>query len=333
MSRTFSIITFLSTCSALVGCESTPADPTGSDPVEAPSLAVTASNTWAVKRPVTPWRAAMAAATINGSVYVVGGWHDFLSPMARVDAYNVATNTWSRVPSMPRSRYYPNGASMINGKLYVSGGFNANHVGTRTFFVYDPGTGTWTQKADVPQASCRGAQVVIGGMLYVYTGCYAKDRPGGVLFRYDPATNTWLRRAAPPTDHRGGAGAMINGKLYLVGGLTPDCGGSCETVSNTLHAYDPTSNSWTTKRTMPGHLGGFSAVALNGRLYLVGGTDDFSPISTQVYDPGTDTWTQKAKLPVRSWIGAAAAAGGKIVYVAGEDDMAHDASKVYVYTP
>src|SRR5688572_30281271 len=131
------------------------------------------SDSWAAKRSVSPYRIRMAAGAINGIIYVVGGiginWSTFTARhLARADAYNIATNTWSRVASMPAAREFPNGASAINGKLYVSGGINSQDRPTRTLFVYDPMTNSWARKADMPQPGCAGVQGVIDGKLYLY---------------------------------------------------------------------------------------------------------------------------------------------------------------------
>lgn len=329
--------------SLLASCDR-PADTVaGPREPDGPSLAA-ASNTWAVKQTVSPWRQSAAAATIDGLVYLAGGRKTDGGAIPRLDAYELATDRWTNLPPMPGARYDANGASMIKGKLYVSGGFNTSHSATRSLFVYDPATRAWSTKASLPQPSCAGgAQARIGGMLYAYTGCYAQINPGGVFFRYDPASNTWLRRAAPPTDHAGGVGAVIDGKLYLVGGFKPlhcpepgdpgTCGGD---LDNALHVYNPTTNSWTSKAFCPLKLTGQSAVALGGKLWVVGGTTDFGLLATLVYDPATNTWTRKAYLPRTTTEGAAAMVGGKIVYVSGSDNQQPGLpgpSKTYAYMP
>ena len=341
MSRATTAAIALCLCSAVAGCERASTNPTGPEPTEAVSLAV-ATNTWTIKRSLSPWRRNMAAGTINGIVYVAGGIRLDSRALSRLDAYNVATNTWSQMASMPGERADPHGASMINGKLYVAGGRNANGVGVRSLFVYDPGTNTWSRKADIPQAGCSGGnQGVIAGQLYAYTGCFA-ELANGVFFRYDPATNTWLKRATPPIDHSGGAGGVINGKFYLVGGwkilhcMVDGQASACSQDDNTLHVYDPATNAWTSKALIPVKLHEASGVVLGGKLYVVGGETEFGSNETQVYDPASNTWSQKAPLPRETGDGAAAVAGGKIVYLSGVDDQQPvfpGPSKVYVSTP
>lgn len=164
MSQKRNTVIRLGFCTVLAACDSAPpTDPTtpgsfeiaGADPQ---SL----SNSWAAKRSLSPDRQLMVAGTINGIIYVVGGqhidWNTFRTRLlARVDAYNVATDTWSQVASMPGAREALNGASVINGRLYVTGGRSSAltpegfYKPTKTLFVYDPGTNRWTRKADMPQ--------------------------------------------------------------------------------------------------------------------------------------------------------------------------------------
>ena len=46
-----------------------------------------------------------------------------MTPLAKVTAYNVATNTWTDRRPLPVPLAWSNGAGVINGKIYVSGGF------------------------------------------------------------------------------------------------------------------------------------------------------------------------------------------------------------------
>jgi N-acetylneuraminic acid mutarotase len=338
---------------ALAACNHDPTNiPTESDVANAEAGVVAgstnlaqASNTWMKKQSLFPWRQSMAAGTINGIIYVVGGRRqspDYpytVTPLARVDAYRVATNTWSQVGSLPGIRMKPNGASAINGKLYVSGGLNRDFRSTKTLFVYDPKMNSWMRKADMPLAGCGGIQGVIGGQLYIYmpprgTGCFDASSDLGVVFRYNPTTNTWVRRAAPPIDHENGVGGVINGKFYLAGGN-----------NNTLHVYDPTSNTWMTRAPMSASRSGMAAAVLDEKLFLVGGEgwpSDYPLSTVEVYDPVTNRWTMKAPLPIGTVAGAAAMAGAKIFYISGvvhdlgggtKQPWAPGPSEVYAYTP
>jgi N-acetylneuraminic acid mutarotase len=351
MSRHKHLVTLFGLCTALGACDTggptdTPepvAEAVGAEPQNV-------SNTWAVKRSLAPARIFMAAGAINGIIYVVGGRRvdpstNEIRVIARVDAYSVATNTWSQVASLPGPREEPNGASVINGKLYVTGGrsnvvSNFLFKATKTLFVYDPGTNRWTRKADMPHAGCAGVQGVIDGQLYVYVppiggGAFCDgSSETGLFFRYNPSTDTWMRRAAPPSDHKEGAGRVINNRFYLAGGwkLSPCAVNGeptfCDELSAQLDVYNPASNTWATKARLPGIESGMAAAVLNGKLFLVGGygrASEGALDNVDAYNPMTNMWMAKAPLPVGSNNGAAATVGGRIFYVAG--------TQVYAYTP
>ncbi len=351
MCRTSSTAISLGLCIVVAACDRDAAgDPTGPVAAEtAGAEAQSTSNTWAAKRSLSPYRYSMVAGTINGIIYVVGGVHTNGTTsrgLSRVDAYNVATDTWSQMASMPGVREAPNGASVINGKLYVTGGLNNQRTAaglpkpTKTLFVYNPGTNSWARKADMPQAGGFGAQGVINGKLYVYV---PPIRPFAdtdqQFYRYNPATDTWVRRAVPPVPGdetlTGGTGGAINGKFYLAG------------LDSRLHVYDPTNDTWKTRASMSEPRSGMVAAVLNGKLFLVGGASGFSsdvgPMPEfEAYNPLTDRWTLKTPLPFGTLQGAAVSAGGKIFYIAGRvyvrgpggsGEELLEASEVYAYTP
>jgi N-acetylneuraminic acid mutarotase len=355
MSQHKYLMILIGLCTALAACDTAaPSDPTepgsgSSETLSDPSL-LAGSNSWTAKRSLMPARIFMAAGAINGIIYVVGGRRvdpstGEIRVLARVDAYNVASNTWSQAASLPGPREELNGASVINGKLYVTGGrssvvSNFLFKATKTLFVYDPRTNRWTRKADMPHAGCAGVQGVIDGQLYVYLppvggGAFCDGSSEmGLFFRYNPSTDTWMRRASPPSDHKDGAGRVINNRLYLAGGskLSPCAVNGeptfCDELSAQLDVYNPASNTWETKARLPDIEGGMAAAVLNGKLFLVGGygrASEGALVNVDAYDPLTNRWMAKAPLPMGSHSGAAATVRGRIFYIAG--------TQVYAYTP
>jgi hypothetical protein len=87
-------------CTVLAACDSTqPTDPvTPGLPEAADGDLQSLSNSWAAKRSLAPSRIMMSAGAIDGIIYVIGGRHidpttNIVRQLARVDAYDVATNT------------------------------------------------------------------------------------------------------------------------------------------------------------------------------------------------------------------------------------------------
>jgi N-acetylneuraminic acid mutarotase len=254
----------------------------------------------------------VAAATVDGTIYVIGAKGVSIT----VQAYRVATNTWSQRKSLPVGWDHLNGASTIDGRIYVTG----NYAG-RALYAYNPATNTWARRADMPKGSSYGAQAVVNGRLYVYSW----DK----LFRYNPRTDRWvtLEGAGIRMD---AVAAGIGGKLYLAGGMDELYLGV-----EALNVYDPATNTWTWKADMPLRLRAMARAVVNGKLYVAGGVespwDDLTDrivADLLIYNPATDRWTRKAPMPTKRYGAAGAAAGGNFFVIGGSS-----LRTVEVYTP
>jgi len=96
-------------------------------------------------------------------------------------------------------------------------------------------------------------------------------------------------------------------------------GGRTDTFASTVNeAYDPATNTWSTKASMPtGRLIPASAV-VNDIIYVIGGQTDSTTWTNvnQAYDPATNTWSSKASMPTPRG-GSAVGVINNIIYVAG----------------
>ena len=118
-----------------------------------------------------------------------------------------------------------------------------------------------------------------------------------------------------PTPRFGLGVAAINGTLYAVGGASNAPNGG---VYATVEAYDPGTDTWTTKAAMsaPRHVLGVGAI--DGKLYAEGGFGGPSVFLTKLeaYDPVADAWTTKASMPTaRAWVSVGVVGG--ILYAVG----------------
>jgi hypothetical protein len=93
-------------------------------------------------------------------------------------------------------------------------------------------------------------------------------------------------------------------------------------TSNLNQVYDPGSDSWTQKRSLPTGISAYASAVANGKIYIIGGFSGTDYIdSNQIYDPKMDLWTDGAPIPNNS-IGATAASTNGIqapvkIYVIG----------------
>jgi N-acetylneuraminic acid mutarotase len=299
-------ITFGALAVAACGEDTLPSQPdTAGDPAPAaPSFAL-ASNSWTARAPfVGAFTFGVAAGVAPNSagqsiVYTFGGTTDEGGSNPVIQAYNVATNTWTA----KSSRVGPfdlNGVAKIGSKLYFSGGRVYDGTGdtpsSPATWAYDYTNDRLTRKADMPKATSQGVTGVIDGKMYVLPGfCdgtgwpfpgYCDHSAIRQLFRYDPATNTWVARKSAPHYHRRGAGGVLGGKFYVAGGLD-DSGLS----KATLDAYDPATNTWRSLAPLP-TAGTAIGTVLGSKLFVIVGLG--SERRAYVYDPATNTWKARA---------------------------------------
>jgi Kelch motif len=118
----------------LASCSDTATQPVTTDVPRASAELAVASNSW-VGRANMPSieRVGLATAVVpNASgqsiLYAIGGRAITGGSLGKVQAYNVATNTWTNKASLPIAVYSTNGAGVIGGKIYISGGGDEGQV-------------------------------------------------------------------------------------------------------------------------------------------------------------------------------------------------------------
>eukprot|EP01047_Picozoa_sp_COSAG01_P134903 COSAG01_NODE_65099_length_274_cov_0.748571_1_plen_83_part_10 len=62
------------------------------------------TNTWTAIAPMGTRRAELAAATLNGKIYALGGADDGSSLLNTAEAYDPTTNTWTAIAPMGTAR-------------------------------------------------------------------------------------------------------------------------------------------------------------------------------------------------------------------------------------
>jgi N-acetylneuraminic acid mutarotase len=234
---------------------------------------------------------------LDGKIYVTGGYPDggMNFPRPTVFTYDPATNTWTRKRDMPTvndeaGRQFPAGGGVtgvIGGKLYVVSGcylkdptYGSFSPGCNPLFLrYNRATDRWvilpppfTQPipGEINDPSIGG---VIDGKFYVMAGSFSTIEAHFAV--YDPATNKWTTRTPLGRERQATASAVLGGKLYVMGGLR-DSGGGLDVLDITA-VYDPVTDAWTRRASLPSARYGISAstVLVNGkaRIEAIGGMD------------------------------------------------------------
>jgi N-acetylneuraminic acid mutarotase len=213
------------------------------------------------------------------------------------------------------------GLSVISPGYHNSGAYIRN-------INFSSGSLSWQTKADMPSTRMAAGSGVIDDKIYIVGG--TTSGPGdewktglSSLVIYDPANNTWdVSKPSMSTNRTTPLAGVINNKLYVVGGR----GSSYSTATSSLLMYDPDPlvNAWVYKAPMLSARIGPAGGVYNGKLYVVGGSDEGGGKTVQsleVYDPGTDTWETKAPAPIVRAVGATAQfIDGKMYLIGGQTD-------------
>jgi N-acetylneuraminic acid mutarotase len=89
---------------------------------------------------------------------------------------------------------------------------------------------------------------------------------------------------------------VIDGTLYAVGGS-----GANRVSLNVVEAYDPTTDTWTTKQPLPEARQDSSGSVLGRKLYIFGGDNKRNHIvgTTFAYDSSTNRWASTLPMPTK----------------------------------
>ncbi|MGH2562051.1 MAG: Kelch repeat-containing protein [Thermomicrobiales bacterium] len=270
--------------------------------------------TWTEGAPIPQERSELAAAVIDGQIYVVGGF----GGGERVDRYDVATETWERVADLPVGVHHP-GVAALDGALYVGGGYSGD--GDRAvdhLWAYDREAEAWEERESLPVAVGALGLAAVDGVLYAVGG--ATERLGGPVHgavdAYDPTGDAWQPRAEMPTPREHLAVVAGAGVIYAVGGRAN--GDEGDQFAGANEVYDPARDAWAGLPALPAPRGGLTGVYADGLVVVMGGergSDAYDDVNA--YDPASAKWSALPPLPIARHGLASAAVEGTVYAITG----------------
>jgi hypothetical protein len=257
--------------------------------VGASTAAVPAGESWTEQTAAADFSARMfhAAASLNGVVYVIGGYA--AGPVLKNDVWSSLDGvSWvQQTAAAGFSARYGHAVVVLDGVIYIIGGADAggykNDVWSSTDGV------TWTQETAVAGFSARygHAVVVLDGLIYIIGGADAGGNKNDVWSSPDGVSWTQVTADAGFWVRSAHAAVVLNGVIYIMGGA--DVGN----MNDVWSSLDGASWAQVTAAADFSARNSHAAVAINGTIYIVGGIADGGMLKNDVWTSSDGaTWTQ-----------------------------------------
>ncbi|PTL72416.1 hypothetical protein C1I63_05840 [Rathayibacter caricis DSM 15933] len=301
-----------------------------------------ATNSWTRLRDL-PELITHAPVVADGTtLWILGGYVglDKKDSSRRVWKYDIPTDTYTAGPALPAARG-GGGAAIVGRQLhYLTGAVRQDSTGASTVdhpdhwvLNLDGGT-TWTASTPVPNPRNHVGTVVLGSKIYVIGGQHRENESGTPQVQvdaFDVVTKTWTRRADLPVarGHISASTFAWNGKVLVLGGSEAGA-----VSSRTLYEYDPATNAWITRTSLPEALKSPVADLIDGKIIVSGGrtasgatTKTWSGSTTATTSPSPSPsptsgtaggWSTGPALPIDLLDAGGAAIGTKIYVVDGK---------------
>jgi hypothetical protein len=251
--------------------------------------------------------------------------------------------------SMPTARFSL-GATVVNGTLYAVGGAKyINSGGKLTPYPFSvveayplSGGGTWSKAAPLIskryELGCAGS----GGKLFSFGGTKDGANHFATIDSFSATGAAWDTAATLPVPLMGCAVCAIGTKVYCIGGISRIADENI--VSDGIYEFDITTSQFVLKSNMMTKRTFHQAVALGGKIYIIGGLGGSSSLSEcvaqssmEVFDPmtgmvGSDTL---APLTTPRYYFGAAEANGKLYALGGcsSESSTGSLSSIEEYNP
>lgn len=258
------------------------------------------AGTWTTIAPYPIFVSEHNATVVENKIYVAGGFagpnQNFTGTTDAFHVYDPSSDRWTSLAPLPKKLQHF-GIATLDNKIYVTGGYTDDdfELDNKAAYVFDPqgaNGGSWSPVADLPAERAAHSSVAVGGRLYVVGGV---GSDAAAIRAYNPATNTWDAGRAPlPSLREHLTAAVVNNRIYVISGRwsTGNVG--------TVEEYDPATNAWTPRASIPTPRSGITSGVIEGKIHVTAGEGHPSGAtisSHEVYDPATDTWATFPSMP------------------------------------
>jgi hypothetical protein len=267
-----------------------------------------ATETWAYTGAMNVARALpLPVKLADGKVLIFGGLtgsNGSAQVTDVVEMYDPATNSWTTVGQMLKSRLLPTVTLLSNGTVFIAGGLTNDNNGTHTTNeceIYDPSTNTSVAAASMASNRYEHKAVLLNDGTVLLTG----GRDGGAYSNYfdlceiyDPSTDTWAN--ASTMSQRRMQGILTK----FADGVVLASGGRNTPTSSApgSEIFDPSSGTWNSTDPMQEPVAFGASVMFPGDRFMVtGGIIDGSWVNHVGIDNASTAACEWYDKEDRSW--------------------------------
>jgi N-acetylneuraminic acid mutarotase len=256
--------------------------------------AKTIQDSWNTKTPMPQERWCMGVVTVEGKIYVIGGYSFSGNSAGINERYDPKTDKWTTLASMPTWRA-SFAITAYQGKIYCIGGDvpNPDYIapGTNSGLpcnvveVYDTVTNSWSTKTPLPVKGSFIQACTVDGKIFVLNNT--------ALYMYDPDNDKWTAKTSMP---------IIPTQSSSVFLAAVDDDNLFVFDVNRVMIYNVKTDVWREGQAYPTSIYGTAVGATSGiyapkRIYILGASGSSLQMTTWGYNPAGDTWSTAMAMP------------------------------------
>jgi len=287
---------------------------------------------WEVQTPLGKARSRLAVATVDDSLYAIGGEAAGGRAVTNVDVYDLQVNQWHAVRPLPQPLANL-AATALHGRIYVAGGSHNDDQGQTSttvtmtvsngvsngFWVYDPEQDQWQSLGQLP-APLAGASLVADSEALYLIGGWDGQMMRDEIWRLVPptaeetvsdSTLAWEVVNRMETARAFFGTAMVQNEIYVIGGYD----GRRELAL--ANVYVTTTNEWRTLPPLSTPRGGLSVVYDGLAIFALGGGWTHPIDTLDRFDPVANLWSNFASPLPGEWRHLAAASYNDRIHLFG----------------
>ncbi|KAM3614222.1 uncharacterized protein V6R79_011425 [Siganus canaliculatus] len=201
------------------------------------------TNQWRTAEPMLEPRFAHQSVSYLHFIFVLGG----LGPDTRLtnsaERYNSMFNQWEAIAPMPEAVLHP-AVAATNQRIYVFGGEDAMQNPVRLIQVYHITRNMWSKMENRTVKNVSAPAAVMDDKIYIVGG-YTRR-----VIAYDTKANRFIKCANLKERKMHHSATVLNNKIFITGGRYVN-GHDVIQDSDCFECYDPKTDTWTSKGSLP----------------------------------------------------------------------------------